>query len=378
MHEASPLVCEGKDVFGTDCGVERPCDSVLVVRCKFTASLTKLADVSGEMIGVQVNVISADGDARADENCVQEDVASATDILSYETGNDHKGVLMTKEKNATKSRNGDTVHTVVNYSDDICVSGANGANTGRTGKDSVHALQHASGHMDELAVAAENLGEEGERDLLTTEADASDQTDLFAAKEGNADEAGHGAVVPTVVKSDTFATEAGFAEEKMDGYFVSDVQSMTGHIDVLAMSCSGEGSVQGKQQGDSMPDIGDQFEAFAGGSSENAEYLTRMGDLYADAFADESLQPNAGLTEGETKTRLMSGNGSQPSDVFAQESLKPKVSKQLYNMVREAVRDFNMIGEGERVLVGLSGGKVRFGLCVFVCTCICACLHAFV
>lgn len=386
MHTASPLVCESKDVFGSDCGVERPCDSVLVVRCKFTASLTKLADVSGDMICVQVNVISInDGvmNAREDENNVQDDFASATDIMTCETRNNHKGLLIAKGKNATELRNGDTARIVVNSLVDICVSGANGANMGRTGNDSIDALQDASGHMDQLAMAAENVGEERARDVLPMEADASDHMDVFAAQEGNAGEVGHRKVMPAVVNSDTFATKAGCAEEKKDGYFVPDTKEMPGYIDVLAMNSSGQGIAHRKEQKGLTPDIGDsfdQFEAFAakeeivGDCTDNAEYLTGMDDLYAELFADESVQPSAGLAEGQTKTRLMFGNGLQRSDVFAQESLKPKVPKQLYNVVREAVRDFNMIGEGERVLVGLSGGKVRFG--VRVCACACAYVRA--
>jgi len=44
---------------------------------------------------------------------------------------------------------------------------------------------------------------------------------------------------------------------------------------------------------------------------------------------------------------------------FAAGSLKPKIPGTLRCLVAEAVREFHMIGEGDKVLVGLSVGGER-------------------
>lgn len=91
-------------------------------------------------------------------------------------------------------------------------------------------------------------------------------------------------------------------------------------------------------------------------ASSGAQAGTQTHPASAPAPASRHAQPSTGGTQAIAKTR------PALRDTRREDHENNKLSKRLHRLTGQAIADFDMIGEGDRVMVCLSGGKDSFGM----------------
>ncbi len=80
-----------------------------------------------------------------------------------------------------------------------------------------------------------------------------------------------------------------------------------------------------------------------------------------DDDGDNDVEPRSQLRPAYAASAL-TPKVSQLRPAYAASALTPKVSRALRHKLANAVHDFGMIQDGDRVLIGLSGGKDSLSL----------------
>lgn len=99
------------------------------------------------------------------------------------------------------------------------------------------------------------------------------------------------------------------------------------------------------------------MDATRGTKASNIETSADGAEHTAEDAAGEFAILDCMVAEEECEKEVSSLPKPKPAVAFDKHALKPKMTKQLRGSVGRAIADFRMINSGDRVVVGLSGGK---------------------